>query len=186
MKKLIVITLSLLAISALAVKPGTPAYRAGRGYPNGVPDSFKRNQPRYSSATWLHVADGWLSAIFAVVPDGETMTSQSWSLVDGVMMQSIVSSPTAEVEAAAEAAMQATKSDELKAVENRFFALSATLGLSGRPTFTEISAALETLQITSPDAAVVASLQLLSIDAEAKREGGLDWWDSAAVHELPE
>ena len=93
MKKLTAITLSLIAISAMAVEPNTPAYRDGRGYPNGIPDSFSRNQPRYSQAHWLHEADGWLPATFATVPEGEHITSQTWMLTDGVMVQSITTEP---------------------------------------------------------------------------------------------
>ena len=84
--------------------------------------------------------------------------------------------------AVAEAARQAAKSDALKAVENNFYTLCAALGLAGKPTFAEINAALTAMQSSDPDTAVVLSLKLLAIDAEGKREGGLEWWDDAATH----
>ena len=83
---------------------------------------------------------------------------------------------------AKESAKQASKSLKLKQAENNFFILCTSMGLEGKPTFNEMNAGITSIQETDPDAAVVLSLKLLAVDAEAKREGGLEWWDTAAWH----
>jgi hypothetical protein len=94
----------------------------------------------------------------------------------------IMDAKEASEAAAAEVARQAAKSAELKAAENRFFALCAAVGLSGKPGFDALNAAILALKESDPDTARDAAIELLAIDAECKREGGLSWWDDAAYH----
>jgi hypothetical protein len=87
----------------------------------------------------------------------------------------------------AERAMQAAKSDELKAVENKFLLMCDQL--SGRTDryklgFKTLRAIGDSLD---PATQAVLAIQLLAIDSEGQREGGLKWWDTCAWHDdLPE
>lgn len=75
---------------------------------------------------------------------------------------------------------QAAKSLTLREVEQNFMNLCAQLGSQEKLGFSEISAILDDME--DRNAAIVLSLKLLAIDAEGKREGGLNWWDDCAVH----
>ena len=82
-----------------------------------------------------------------------------------------------------EAARQSAKPDALKRAENNFFKMCASVfGDLQKRGFAELTQAIETLTATDAQAGIVASIKLLAIDAEAKREGGLNWWDDAAWH----
>jgi len=88
-----------------------------------------------------------------------------------------------QIKVADEVEMQAAKSVELKALENEFYELCNQLfGDYGKRGFVEIRAKVEQLQATDPMLAVTMSLRLLAIDAEARREGGDKWWDTAIRH----
>lgn len=56
------------------------------------------------------------------------------------------------------------------------------VGTMTKLTFDQINSIIEGLMISDANAAIVASLKLLAIDAEAKREGGLKWWDTCEYH----
>lgn len=84
---------------------------------------------------------------------------------------------------AAEQAMQDGKPLALKAAENRFLTMCDQL--TGTTSHTKLGfAVLQAIieQIADPSTKMAAALQLLAIDAEAKREGGLLWWDSCTWH----
>ena len=127
---------------------------------------------------------------------GETNTVDVTITVDKGVLRSdnTITAPTldewnlwpaweAEQAAAAEAARQAAKPVKLKAVENAFLDLCNTLaGSYDKLDFATINQTLEAMMETDANTATVLSLRLLAIDAEAKREGGLNWWDDCALH----
>lgn len=79
---------------------------------------------------------------------------------------------------------QATKPDKLKAAENKFFDLClAIFGDRTKRGFDELNTAIEALTATDPNTATALAIRLLAVDAECKREGGNQWWDTAAYHE---
>ena len=90
----------------------------------------------------------------------------------------------AAVDAAEETARQMAKPLKLKIAENKFLAMCDQLTGTTSHTklgFDELQLVLD--QITDPNIKVMAALNLLAIDAEAKREGGLKWWDDCSWHQ---
>ena len=93
-----------------------------------------------------------------------------------------------EAEAAAAAAQaeidrQLNKPLALKKAENNYFYMCyALFGDMQKRGFAALTAKLDEMKSTDPQTAIVMSIQLLGIDAEAKREGGLEWWDDATYH----
>lgn len=82
------------------------------------------------------------------------------------------------------AQLSAMKSDKLKAAENKFFDLCfAIYGDRTKRGFDELNTAIEALTATDQNAATALAIRLLAVDAECKREGGNQWWDTAAYHE---
>ena len=86
---------------------------------------------------------------------------------------------------AKEIARQEAKPLKLKVVENKF--LSICDQLTGSNThaklgFDELNAIAG--QIQDANTKVGVAIQLLAIYAEAKREGGLKWWDDCAWHQI--
>jgi len=78
---------------------------------------------------------------------------------------------------------QATKSQDLKDVENQFYELCKLIfGNYEKRGFAEIKDALEAMLATDTNTSVVLSLKLLGINAEGVKEGGNDWWDDAVMH----
>jgi len=99
-------------------------------------------------------------------PDGSEMTPEEKAAVDD----------------AEEAARQDAKSLSLKKVENNFLLMCDQL--SGTTThkklgFDAIKIIINSLPVEQQ---IIPSLQLLAIDAEAKREGGNLWWDDCTWH----
>ena len=136
---------------------------------------------------------GWYPIEYVAVPSGHVLVNHRYDVGGDVAVESGELVTQAEYDAliatqaaASAQAVQDAKSDSLKEAENNFFTLCATIGLAGKPDFSTISAAIDTIKETDFATATELALKLLAIDAQAKREGGLDWWDSAAVHELPE
>ena len=80
----------------------------------------------------------------------------------------------------AEAARQAAKPTAMKASENDFLTLCASLGFTGKAGFDELGALLEGMEDQQQAAAI--SIKLLSIDAAGKRYDAR-WWDDCAWHE---
>ena len=79
---------------------------------------------------------------------------------------------------------QLAKSDKLKAAENKFFDLCfAIYGDRTKRGFDELNTAIEAMTATDQNAATALAIRLLAVDAECKREGGNQWWDTAAYHE---
>lgn len=88
----------------------------------------------------------------------------------------------AAVDAAEEVARQAAKPTVLKNAENNFLSLCDLLTAStnhAKLGFAEINALIELLP---QEQQVIIGLKLLAVDAEAKREGGLKWWDDCSWH----
>ena len=80
------------------------------------------------------------------------------------------------------AKITAAKSAALKNAENNFLSLCDLLTSSTSHTklgFTELYAIIELLP---QEQQVVIGVKLLAVDAEAKREGGLKWWDDCVWH----
>jgi hypothetical protein len=79
---------------------------------------------------------------------------------------------------------QLSKSLTLKTVENQFLELCQTLtGEKVKKGFDELRTAINIMMETSETPAIKLGLMLLAIDAEGKREGGLQWWDDCVWHE---
>ena len=121
------------------------------------------------------LAEGYVRTSAVLVEgDGEWGV---WEVVDKTHAQ--IDQEAAE----AEIARQAAKPDALKAVEVRFLDLCQTLtGSREKAGFAALSDIIEQLMLADPQTATAASLRLLAIDAEGKREGGLHWWDDCADH----
>lgn len=80
--------------------------------------------------------------------------------------------------------VQAGKSAALKAVENRFLLLCEQLtGSRAKASFGTLDEIVRPMRTNAPSTFAAVSIELLAIDAEAKREGGLNWWDSCVWHE---
>jgi hypothetical protein len=78
---------------------------------------------------------------------------------------------------------QREKTVVMKVVENRFLGMCDELTGGTNHVklgFAELQGIIELIPDTN--AVVMVTLQLLSIDAQAKREGGLLWWDGCAWH----
>lgn len=89
----------------------------------------------------------------------------------------------AESDAWVEMMDQYNKPVVLKVVENRFLNMCDTLtgGTNHvRLGFAELGVIIEGM--TNQNELVMCALQLLTIDAQAKREGGLLWWDTCTWH----
>ena len=86
------------------------------------------------------------------------------------------------VDAAEEAARQAKKALVLKTAENAYLTMCDQL--SGQTAHTKLGfGELKTIIGTLPaEQQVLVTLNLLALDAELKREGGLMWWDDCAWH----
>jgi hypothetical protein len=84
---------------------------------------------------------------------------------------------------AAEKARQEAKALVLKTVENNFLLICDSV--TGTTTHTKLGfAELQQIgsQITDPVAKTELTLTLLSIDAQAKTEGGMEWWEDCIWH----
>jgi len=93
----------------------------------------------------------------------------------------------ADAEAAAQAEIdrQAAKPRALRKAENAFFELTyAIYGNMDKRGFDVLGATLDAIAANPETAmqAIVLSLRLLAVDAQAKREGGNHWWDDAIYH----
>lgn len=117
------------------------------------------------------------------VPEGYILLSRTFAQSETDAEFAVDSITTISVEES-EAQRQAAKSVNLKTAENNFYVLCQTLGFpaSAKPGFDELNVVLEQMQITMPQEAVVLSVKLLAVDAAAKREGGLRWWDDCIWH----
>jgi len=88
------------------------------------------------------------------------------------------------IRAVVDAQRQSHKSETLMKVENKFLAFCDMLSNTNTHAKLSFDAITEKLdKITDANTKVMISVQLLAIDAEAKREGGLRWWDSCVWHE---
>jgi hypothetical protein len=102
--------------------------------------------------------------------------------VDGYWVEMTVEEKAA-VDAAEERERQDAKPLALKIVENKFLSMCDMLtgGTShAKLGFSDIQMAID--QIADPATKMMISVQLLAIDAEAKREGGNLWWDDCTWH----
>jgi len=87
-------------------------------------------------------------------------------------------------EAAVDVYSQSKKPYKLKVVENKFIDYCEQLtGLKEKASFDQLNTIITQMLETDPNTATVLSLNLLAIDAEAKREGGLEWWDTCDWHD---
>ena len=144
-----------------------------------------------SHAQWIR--DGaWFDRIPDPLPRGNGFASfgptEAEFLATGARRatQEEIDARAAEAQAAAARAeidRQLNKPLALKKAENNFFSMCYVLFSSmEKRGFSDITTALDAMKITDPQTAMVLSIQLLGIDAEAKREGGLQWWDDAVYH----
>jgi hypothetical protein len=111
-----------------------------------------------------------------------TVPSKYRKQVEGYWVE-MTAEEKAAVDAAEESERQMAKPLKLKIVENKFLYMCDQLTGStshAKLGFDELQAILD--QITDPNVKVMAALNLLAIDSEAKREGGLKWWDDCVWH----
>lgn len=124
-----------------------------------------------------------------VPPELEVLPEKYRKIENGVLLEKTAEEKAqADLDEAArkaqeEAQRQLGKPLRLKIVENTFLSICDTL--TGQTSHVKLG--FDTLNtiisgITDPNTKVLVSLQLLSIDAEAKREGGLLWWDDCTWH----
>lgn len=112
----------------------------------------------------------------------EFTTSIDFSVEDQSTLETIVNNHDTSPEQL-DKFLQTQKTLKLKLVENKFMDFCEQLtGNKQRLTFEQLNTVIEGLLATDPQSAMVLSLRLLAIDAEAKREGGLEWWDTCEYH----
>ena len=159
------------------------AYRQGDALPDGcagfyaVETAYNYVGDFHGDETVLYSSRERVDVSRKKFVDGQLvdMTEAESAIMDGIGAQAATD---------AEAERQAAKPDKLKAAENKFFDLCfAMLGDRQKRGFDEISAAIEAIATTDQETATALSLRLLAVDAECKREGGNQWWDTAAYHE---
>ena len=79
---------------------------------------------------------------------------------------------------------QRKKPYKLKVVENKFIDYCEQLTtVKEKASFDALNSVITAMLSTDPNTATILSLNLLAIDAEAKREGGLEWWDTCEWHD---
>ena len=144
-----------------------------------------------ASATMYRGPNGWRGEILpTTIPGSRNNVPASYWLDSGKYWvetpEQLTEWQTAQSNAAAQAAVQfqADKSDALKSAENNFFYLCAALfaGDMTKRGFAELTPVIESIMATNQAQGITLSLKLLAVDAEAKREGGLNWWDTATFH----
>lgn len=108
-----------------------------------------------------------VSALFV---DGTDGGHGAWVVVDRL---------TADIEAEQRAADLATNGVRYT-LQNQYMTLCGQL--TGQAPcklgFAELQAIITGMQTTNPEMAMGLALQLLTLDAALKREGGLQWWDN--------
>lgn len=142
------------------------------------------------TSTTISPTDEQLSALGYAEIDVPDCDSKYW-LKNGRVVTEMTSEEKSAVDAAealavveAECSRQQAKSLKLKQAENAFLLYCESLfGDKTKRGFTELNAVVEQLSLTNPEQAIPLAVKLLAIDAEAKREGGLVWWDDCAWHE---
>ncbi len=126
----------------------------------------------------------------AVIEFAETSTNlirlidADWnglSVSNGVLLSHGIVVPYI-TKAQAEAIRQLEKPLQLKIYENQYLGICQQLGGTGKLGFDELQAKITALMAQDKDTAVMLTLQLLTLDAAGKREGGLKWWDDIAYH----
>ena len=136
----------------------------------------------YPMATHRHTSDGFYPLVEFVTPDGYSKIAgtQTYTLDGDVVRENW----QVQTDAEQEAATQAAKPLALKQAENKFFDLCfAIFGDRTKRGFDELNTAIEAMTATDPSTATALAIRLLAVDAECKREGGNQWWDTAAYHE---
>ena len=124
------------------------------------------------------------------VQDGYTRISATWTDDDGQRGKwVVVDRLTADIEAEAKAADLAANGVRY-ALQNRYLQMCDQLtgGTAHvKLGFAELEAVIKGLMATDPQTAMVLSVELLTLDAALKREGGLQWWDNCVWTEgLPQ
>ena len=185
MKKLIFasIVLGTLAAMSQAALPHIPAQLAAYEVSYGLNPA----EVAMSGQASGYVSDGVAYLESWTVPGIPAPTAETLPSVEEAEVILAADS------AAKDAARQASKPDERKQYENRYFELSSTvLAAAGDPRasetpapklgFMELSDLIRTIQATNAMGAVSLTLELLTVDAALKRFDQL-WWDDVAVHE---
>jgi hypothetical protein len=120
-----------------------------------------------------------LVPVMPLVQDGYTRVSHTLVDDDGEWGKwEVVDRPTADIEAEQRAADLAANGTRY-ALQNQYMTLCGQL--TGQAPcklgFAELQAIITAMQATDPATAMGLALQLLTLDAALKREGGLQWWD---------
>jgi hypothetical protein len=129
---------------------------------NALPDiaaGYERNEPRWIDGDGTNAAPVYADTLIA----------------DRVAREA-AQAATNEVQ------RQLDKSLQLKIYENQYLGICQQLGGVGKLGFDELQARITALMAQDKDTAVMLTLQLLTLDAAGKREGGLKWWDDIAYH----
>lgn len=116
------------------------------------------------------------------VPADHTRVSITPADVDGVHGDwRVVDRLTAEIDAEARQADLAANGTRYT-LQNQYMTMCGQL--TGQAPcklgFAELQAIITGMQTTNPEMAMGLALQLLTLDAALKREGGLQWWDSCS------
>jgi len=141
------------------------------------------------------IAAGWLE--YAPCTQANVKTSE-WQIISGCYVE-VPTDTWTEAEliqreidrkvdadtrsAQEEQARQLAKSLALRTAENRFLAMCDLLTNStshAKLSFAQIETIIKSLPLEQQP---LVSIELLAIDAELKREGGLLWWDDCVWHE---
>jgi hypothetical protein len=124
------------------------------------------------------------------VADGYERGPIRWEDADGTNARAVYVDTLTADRVAAQAAQAVTneinrqldKPLQLKIYENQYLGICQQLGGTGKLGFDELQAKITALLSQDKDTAVMLTLQLLTLDAAGKREGGLKWWDDIAYH----
>jgi len=115
--------------------------------------------------------------------DGKGSYIDLWTYTN-IAKPTIAQCPSDEVsDAWASMMAQYNKTMTMKVVDNKFLSMCDILtgGTNhAKLGFAELGVIIEGM--TNQNEMVMVTLQLLTIDAQAKREGGLLWWDDCAWH----
>ena len=137
------------------------------------------------------LANGWRD--MAALPPTNSLYERgpvTWIEGDGTNAAPVYTDTLIADRLAAEAAQAVTneinrqldKPLQLKIYENQYLGICQQLGGVGKLGFDELQARIAALLAQDKDTAVMLTLQLLTLDAAGKREGGLKWWDDIQYH----
>ena len=148
--------------------------------PDDTGDYLVNNITDTKSLESFSLSTGTRIGMFPALVD---LTAKKWLPIDDTIVN---------IDIKLDTLIQESKSTDQKIYENKFFDLCklilttvgdprATLEVTPKLGFNELSALIEGFEVTDFNASVKFSLKLLSLDASLKRFDIL-WWDNAIYH----